>query len=84
MIQGGGGLGNPETWVYENPNPASLDLFGSGCPGSNGTPSIDLNLGNDPIVIGVDFYYQAFCVEPTANPFGAITSNAAHGTIGAK
>ena len=46
--------------------------------------SFQLSIPNLPSLAGVNFYTQAFVIDPTANPMGLATSNAVQTTIGVR
>jgi hypothetical protein len=48
---------------------------------TNGTGRYSLVIPNGQILLGVQFYQQAYVADPPVNPLGVTTSNAAHATI---
>lgn len=50
--------------------------------GSNQTATWSLAIPNNPMLLGMQFYSQALVVDPAANAFGAILSDAATATLG--
>lgn len=51
-------------------------------PVTSGRATLPWVLPNDPGLIGVNFFNQAFVLDPGINPTGATVSNAGTGTIG--
>ena len=51
---------------------------------SGGTASLTLAVPNSTQLVGCLFYNQALVLDPPANAFGAILSNAGEGKLGAK
>jgi hypothetical protein len=79
--------------------PLPLDLTGAGLPGCflrvrptltfpafqwNGTARVDLWIPADPSLAGGRLHLQGLVVDPLANAFGAVLSNAAEGVVGVK
>ncbi|MFN7591564.1 MAG: hypothetical protein ACK5UQ_24075 [Planctomycetota bacterium] len=82
------GFGKPAT-------PVSLQAFGMpGCSlainpdalaalvGANHQARFELPIPNKPPLVGLRFYHQALVLDPGANGFGAVVSDAAEGVIG--
>ena len=55
-----------------------------GLTNRNGVATWDLPVPNSVALISAIFYQQGFVLDPGANPFGAIMSNAAEATIGSR
>jgi hypothetical protein len=47
----------------------------------NGTVSWTLNIPADPLLVGIEIFQQAAVVDPSANPFGLVLSNANAGVF---
>jgi hypothetical protein len=75
--------------------PVSLQAFGmpgcslainpdaiAGLVGANHQARFELPIPNKPPLVGLRFYHQALVLDPGANGFGAVTSDAAEGVIG--
>jgi hypothetical protein len=77
--------------------PLPLGLATSGMPGCTLNTSIDiatlvvgssgraedmLAIPYDPLLVGAHFYEQALVLDPVANPFGAVMSDAAAAVVG--
>lgn len=88
-------LGFSRTVSNFGPLPVSLAPFGApGCSGHVSADAVSLMLGvgntanfawtlpNDPSFLGARFYNQALALDPSANPLGAVTSNAAMIVLG--
>jgi hypothetical protein len=90
------GLSNT-TWNRPPLLALPYDMTGVGAPGNTlfvsgefqfpsssnaaGSALLQLNIPNNPAFIGMDLYFQWYCVDPTANARGATMSNAAHAII---
>lgn len=75
--------------------PVSLQSFGmpgcslainpdaiAGLVGANHQARFELPIPNKPPLVGLRFYHQALVLDPGANGFGAVVSDAAEGVIG--
>jgi hypothetical protein len=61
----------------------SLELgFGIASTGPFGVLPFGFTLPNDPNLVGVEFFNQAFLLDLGANPGGLVTTNAGHGVVG--
>jgi hypothetical protein len=72
------GLGMPGCTLYASPD-VSLLLAANGS-----TATWTFHIPNNQGLVGLQFYNQAFVVDPPANTVGITTTNAAEGLIGSK
>lgn len=89
--------GNSAAFWSGNPLPLSLAGIGmAGCSlfaspdlvlGLNSTGPFGATIWgdfipNNPMLVGIQFYNQAFVLAPGANQLGVVTTNGGHGTVG--
>lgn len=88
-------IGFSSTTSSFGPLPLNLAVFGApGCfanmsaemttflLGAGGSASLPMGTPNDPGVMGLSYYVQAFALDPALNALGVSTSDAAAATVG--
>ncbi|MGB3968578.1 MAG: hypothetical protein WBO45_17720 [Planctomycetota bacterium] len=50
--------------------------------GQNTQAKFSLPIPDQPSLVGIHFFHQALVLDPTANPFGAVVSEASEGVVG--